>query len=62
MSVAQVDHLRTTRNSADYEVGSIKVKGMPFVAFRAQLAISQAESIITAIEKARLSSPRIGIP
>jgi hypothetical protein len=54
--------LRTTRNSADYDVGSIKPRGNPFTAYRAQVAIGQAASIISAIDELGKTAPRLGIP
>lgn len=56
-----LDQLRVTRNSADYEVGSIKVKGTPFIAYRAQVAIGQAVSVVSAVSEARRADPKIGI-
>src|SRR6187455_502580 len=44
-----LDNLRTTRNSADYEVGLVPLKGTPFVKTRAQVAVVQATSIVDAV-------------
>jgi hypothetical protein len=57
-----LDQLRVTRNSADYEVGSIKPKGMPFEAYRAQVAIAQAASVLSAVYKSQTADPKMGIP
>lgn len=57
-----LDQLRTTRNSADYDVGSIAPKGIPFSKYRAQVSIAQAGSVVSAVEEARKASPRLGIP
>src|SRR4051812_44162291 len=49
-AASQLDSLRTTRNSSDYEVGLVLVKGKAFEKTRAQMAVLQASSIIGAIE------------
>ena len=57
-----LDQLRVTRNSADYDVGSIKPAGTPFIPYRAQVAIAQASTVIAAVNGATKNDPRLGIP
>lgn len=62
---ALLDSLRVTRNSADYEVGAVKVRGRPFDQQRAIIAIMQADQVISTIQRIsrtdrtlKISSPR----
>jgi uncharacterized protein (UPF0332 family) len=57
-----LDSLRTTRNSADYEVGRVPVRGTPFTSKRSQVALLQAHGIIAALEGAARNDNRLSIP
>lgn len=46
-----LDNLRATRKSADYDVGLAKPRGKPFDQQRAIIAIVQAESVISTLER-----------
>lgn len=56
-----LDQLRITRNSADYEVGKIKLRGKAFVPYRVQVAVASASVVISAVRKARKADPKMGI-
>lgn len=57
-----LDRLKDTRNSADYDVGSITVRGLPFDKNRAAFAILQAQTIISMLESTAKTDRRLGIP
>lgn len=57
-----LDQLRDTRNSADYEVGRVPVKGTPFTTKRSQTSVLLATSVIEEIERAVKRDKRLSIP
>ena len=58
----QLDDLREKRNSADYDVGSARVRRGPFDNWQAVLAVAQAQKILEAVDTAAKSDRRLKIP
>jgi hypothetical protein len=59
---SNLDQLRETRNSADYDTGSVPVRAGPFIPLTAQLAIARSSVIIDTMGKRLSKDPRVGIP
>ena len=57
-----IETLRTSRNSADYQVGRIALRGAPFDRRRLGIAIARANAVIDSLAKEARADPRLGIP
>ena len=57
-----LDQLRSTRNSADYDVGSVPVRGAPFEPRRSQMALVLAAGVIDGVERVQKVDRRLYIP
>jgi uncharacterized protein (UPF0332 family) len=56
-----LEQLKVTRHSADYELGALPIRGQPFDARRASVAIARAEEFLAIFEKERASDPSLGL-
>lgn len=57
-----LDQLRTTRNSADYDVGRVPVRGVPFSKDRSNKAILYGHQVIADVQRVAQTDPRLFIP
>ena len=57
----QLQQLRTTRQSADYDVGSRPLRGKPFDDTRATHALLLGHSIVTTLQRIAKQDRRLGL-